>query len=425
MFRYEDFELVLTQEGDRHMAEVRRSPAGPSEKVAIRWPFDEDQHELLLLRLENAVLKGSGMRSGLVTLVSPEEKVLREFGSDVFRALFDGAHSVAKKFASSVDQVRSTKDLGLRVVLRVDSPKLANLPWEYMFEASFDPSTADAENKFKYLCLRRLSPIVRFLNAAGGLATLHVQGPLRILGMVCNPATEQWRKLDAEDERHRIQHALREQIDAGTVHLEWVRGSSYDDLFEMMQSGPWHVFHFIGHGGTERLTDEHGNVHTKGFVVMKDSAGGAAKVSADDLGLLLDTDGQLRLAVLNCCDSGQGSSGVSSVGAALVRSGVPHVVAMQYAISDGSAARFGGAFYQALVRKKCVEEAVTHARRFMALTSSIDWGIPVVFTRTGSGVLFDVEADTKPAAAMRTGAGASAPSDQRNQAREELRRLFS
>jgi hypothetical protein len=425
MLRYEDFELVLTQEGDRHMAEVRRSPAGPSEKVAIHWPFDDDQHEVLLLRLENAVLKGRGSRSGLVSLVTPEEKVLREFGGDVFQALFEGSHSVAKKFASSIDKVRSTNDLGLRVVLRVDAPKLANLPWEYMFEASFDTSKADAENKHKYLCLRRLSPIVRFLNAAGALTTLHVQGPLRILGMICNPATEEWRKLDAEDERHRIQNALQDQINAGTVHLEWVRGSSYDDLFEMMQSGPWHVFHFIGHGGTERYTDEHGNAQTTGFVVMKDSMSGAAKVSADHLGWLLETDGQLRLAVLNCCDSAQGSSGVSSVGAALVHSGVPHVVAMQYAITDGSAARFGGAFYKALVGRKCIEEAVTHARRFMAYTSNIEWGIPVVFTRTGPGVLFDVKVVATPTVTKPAVPATSVPSEHRAQAREELRQLFS
>jgi len=412
--RYLDFDLTLTREGDQYMAEVRNSPAGPSQKVPLQWPFGIESHEILMLRLENAILKGRGYRSG--GPLSPEEKILQEFGSDVFRTVFRDSGSVATKFANSIDVIKPPD--GLRLVLRVDPPELAILPWEYMF----DRSTRDDNGN--YLCLRNASPLVRFLNAARPLAALHLNGPLRILGMIANPATTEWRRLDTEDERHRIEEALKD-IPKTALHLEWVRGGSPDDLFDMMQRDSWHIFHFIGHGGADRYVEENGKVRSEGFVVMQDGLGGAVKVSASHLGMMLQNDGALRLAVLNCCDSGRGSGGFSSVGAALVNSDVPIAVAMQYAITDGAAARFAGSFYTSLVAGQCVERALTAARIYMRLQSNIEWGIPVLFTRTGSCVLFEIETRGAGDAEIRPAPADATVPAYRTQARDELRRLFT
>jgi len=62
----------------------------------------------------------------------------------------------------------------------------------------------------------------------------------------------------------------------------------------------------------------------------------------------------------------------------------------------------------------------------MRSQSNLEWGIPVLFTRSGSCVLFEVEPrpertdPPEPAAATSDMMSAS-----RNQAREELRRLFT
>lgn len=415
MMRYEDFDLVLTREGDRYMAEVRKSPAGPSNKVPLQWPFGNDPHEVLLLKLENAVLKSrGGTRSGLPT---PEEKVLREFGSDVFGALFQKSGSVATKFAASLEMVNASPGVGLRLVLRIDPPELSMLPWEYLF----DVSARDAEGN--YLCLRIRSPLVRFLTSPTSFPPVRVNGPLRILGMIANPGTQEWPLLDTEAERHRIEMSLQKLRQSGEVHLEWVRGGSYDDLFDLLHRDSWHVFHFIGHGGTDRYVTDDGSIRSQGYIVMQDRTGGAVRVSADQLGYMLEDDGTLSLAVLNCCDSGQGSNGFSSAGAALVHSGVPLAVAMQFAITDGAAARFAGAFYGALVGGHCIEAALTKARLSMRLESNVEWGIPVLFTRTGSCVLFELKPSV-PAGASQTMPAAPTSPGNRNQARDELRRLL-
>jgi hypothetical protein len=410
--QYEDFDLALTREGDQYMAEVRSSPAGPSKKVALRWPFSGESHDVLASRLQTAIFNGRGLHNGPLTT---EEKILREFGSDMFSAVFRNSDQVASKFLTSLTMVQAKAGYGLRLVVRIDPPELAMLPLEYMCDQS---ARDDSGN---YLCLRTISPLVRSLNPSG-IATLQVDGPLRILGMIANPGTAEWRLLDTESERHRIEEALKD-IPKQSVRLEWVRGGTADDLFDLMQRQSWHVFHFIGHGGTDRYVDEEGKMRAEGFVVMQDGLGGAVKISASQLGIMLEGDGPLRLAVLNCCDSGLGTSGLSSVGAALVNAGVPLAVAMQYAISDGSAARFAGMFYTSITSGQSVEQAVTAARRFMRLQSNVEWGIPVMFTRTRASVLFDVGPSRTDTIVGTTPATASPPAV-KTQAREELRRLF-
>ncbi|RZI80221.1 MAG: CHAT domain-containing protein [Rubrivivax sp.] len=422
--KYLDFDLQITKEGDQYMAEVRNSPAGPSRKCLLHWPFGFDSHEKLLLELQVAVLKSRGYRGGPLTT---EEAVLRDFGRDVYSAVFRPGDPVDQKFAASFEKIQLVGGdcAGLRLKLRVEPPELAMLPWEYMFEES--NRVPLSQRRYNYLCLRERSPLVRVLDVEGALApSARANGPLRILGMISNPGGMDWELLDTEAERRRIEEALKD-IPKSAVHFEWVRGGEPDSLFQAMEDSPWHIFHFIGHGGTERHIDEQGQIRTEGFVVMQDGIGGAVKVAASQLGLMLEGNRDLRLAVLNCCDSGRGGA-FSSAGAAVVMAGVPMAVAMQFPISNGGAARFAGQFYKSLISGQPVEQALTTARRFMSLESNVEWGIPVLFTQAGASVVFEVELhEADPAEAPHVAAAALVASDQqkrRAQAQEELRRLF-
>lgn len=405
-----DFDLHIWTAGDQYLAEVKESPAGPSEQEVIRWPFSRQAHEVLLLRLENAILKGRGYRSGPI---SPEEKVLREFGAGVFRAVLKESNTVAERYHASLRLVEQQPDQGMRLNLRVDSPELAMLPWEYVFDES-----RQSEN---FLCLKHSSPLVRFLSFANR-ARVGVTGPLRILGMIANPRAD----LRAEEERRCIEEALADQdIPCDAVHFRWVQGGTLDHLFHQMQKGPWHVFHFIGHGGTDHYVDSDGTPRSEGYVVMEDGLGGEVKVPASQLGITLGGE-NVQLAVFNCCDSARGT-GFSSVGAAVVREGVPMSVAMQFAITDDSASRFSAMFYKALVGGQTVERALTVARRFVRLASNVEWGIPVLFTRAGSCVLFGSAAvapiQTLPRQ-IRTAAPAEPVDRRQHAAREMLQRLW-
>jgi CHAT domain-containing protein len=78
--------------------------------------------------------------------------------------------------------------------------------------------------------------------------------------------------------------------------------------------------------------------------------------------------------------------------------GIPAVVAMQFPISDEAAINLSGAFYDRLAANWPLERALTHARKMMQQKSRTEWGIPVLFTRSGTGRLFSsVRAATSPA----------------------------
>jgi len=130
--------------------------------------------------------------------------------------------------------------------------------------------------------------------------------------------------------------------------------------------------------GTAETTDANGKKSQEGYLVMQDGRGGAVPVSASTMAMNTGQCTGNSLAVLNCCESGRGSSQFLSLGAALVSNSTPMVVAMQYAITDDSAARFAGAFYSSIVGGQCVERALTSARNTCASNPMLR-GHPVFF----------------------------------------------
>jgi CHAT domain-containing protein len=154
-----------------------------------------------------------------------------------------------------------------------------------------------------------------------------------------------------------------------------------------MYRGPWHIFHFIGHGGFDHDTDE-------GLIALKDDEGRAQILSATHLGRLLADHRTLRLVVLNSCEGARGSEKdiFSSTAAILVRRGVPAVLAMQYEITDRAAIELSRAFYEALADSLPVDMAVSEARKAISLgvVNTVEWGTPVLYMRSPNGVLFDL-----------------------------------
>ena len=76
------------------------------------------------------------------------------------------------------------------------------------------------------------------------------------------------------------------------------------------------------------------------------------------LGMLL-TGAGVRVAVINSCRAGAGGGAASSIAGALLRAGVPVVVAMQSEIPDTAAIAFCKSFYQAVALGRSVEQATT------------------------------------------------------------------
>jgi len=376
---YKDFEIVITADGEKYFAQVIRSPAGESNRCSINLPFDQNQ---ILLRLENAIL-----RSVKPVRSSRLEADLRQIGDALFRSLLIQTDDIRLLYSGSRQALGH--DARLRVKLRIEAEALGALPWEYFYD---DLVVKD------YLGLDAQTSLVRYVNMAQPVPKMAIQGPLRILGMAANPRNGAgYATLDVTDERRKVDKAIHSLHERGEIDFQWALGESHSDLFEALHKGPWHVFHFVGHGGVD--------AQGEGYIVLANETGDAEEYSATKLTRMLRMESSLRLVVLNCCDSARGSS---SLAKRLVLSGVPAVIAMQFPISDQAAVELSSAFYSALANGEPVDGAVTHARIRIQNRSNIEWGIPVLYMRTPDGRIFEKQLAHKPAAHSTTGPIAAA-----------------
>jgi len=360
-----DFELEIGADAAGSYPVLARAPGGEA-ATTLRLPLTPAELDYQLAVVKDKVLVSAAVVRRAPTI---DEQPVRKLGQRLFEAVI--ADDVRGLYVASRQHARENGSV-LRLVLRVRPPELARLPWEFLF----DPGRQD------YLGLT--VPLVRYLQVLAPRAPLRVEAPLRILGMVARPGDQH--ALDAGAEQQRLQVALAGLAREGLVELGWVSGQTYSDLEDALDQGPWHVFHFVGHGGYDQVADE-------GTLVLADERGRSHPIGADDISRLLAEHHPLRLMVLNACDTGRGSAvdAFSSTAAALIRREIPAVVAMQFEITDSAAIRFAQSFYEHVAKRRPVDDSVMRARRALRLAKkdSLEWGTPVLYLRTLDGRIFD------------------------------------
>jgi len=394
---YLDFELRIEKKGQRYQAAVVHSPCGEA-SYTFRRPFSD-------LELENFVLKLGGVRRGTRRITTPEMQAARQFGSRLFEAVF--CADVRSCFISSHNEAKH-QGLGLRLKLRLETPELINLPWEYLYDASLG----------RFLSLFEDTPVVRYIDVRERIPPLAVKPPLAVLVMVSSPTD--YPTLDVAREQANLQEALSELADEGLVTLRLLEKATLPALADCLLRGRYHIFHYIGHGGFDEQSQD-------GVLVLEDEQGRGQWASGERLAVLLGNQPTMRLVILNACEGARTSSTDPFAGTAttLVRTGrVPAVVAMQFAITDEAAIIFARGFYTALSVSRPVDAAVTQARlSIFASGNDVEWGTPVLYMRAPDGRIFDVAAlSPEERAARRQAAEAARAEAARAEAEARARR---
>ncbi|MHB8575567.1 MAG: CHAT domain-containing protein [Dehalococcoidia bacterium] len=367
MPEYLDLELEIGEgRGRQYPVAVVRSPAGEA-RDTMHFPFDRLALDGHLKTLELALLRSS-TRSR--RLGSADAQGVQAFGQALLDNLLTGP--LRTSYEGSLMQAKQSGQR-LRLRLRVQDPELAALPWEFLFDA----------RQGEYLALSRGLSIVRYVELPSPVASLSITPPLRILAMASGPSD--LASLDATNEKQRMAAAVSSLVEAGLVEVTWLESGTWRELQRAMRAGPWHIFHFIGHGGFSATADE-------GVLALVGDDGKAQFLSATDVGRLLADHPSLRLVVLNSCQGAEGSRTDlhSSTATSLVQRGIPAVIAMQYEITDDAAIEFSRTLYEALADELPVDAAVTEARIAVsvALRGSLEWGTPVLLMRATEGALF-------------------------------------
>ena len=178
---------------------------------------------------------------------------------------------------------------GLRIRLRLtDAPELTDLPWEYLY----DP----ARHRFFVLSIE--TPLVRYLDLPERIRPLGVVPPIKVLVMISSP--HDYPQLDVEGEWTRLHEALGYLEQRGLLVVERLEEATLVALQRRLRQGPYHVFHFIGHGRFDQQGQD-------GQLILEDGRGRGRPINGRDLGMLLHDLRALRLAVFNACEGARTS----------------------------------------------------------------------------------------------------------------------
>jgi hypothetical protein len=362
--QYLDFDLSIDRTANGYRAQVVSSPAGQA-AVEFALPFSD-------LELENFLLKLGGRRRNTRAVVSPELETAKAFGGRLFQTIF--ADELRGCLRSSLDEA-DQQGQGLRLRLRLNNaPALADLPWEYLYNASSQ----------SFLALSNQTPIVRFLDLPAPPRTLKVTGPLRMLVMIASPSD--YTQLNVDHEWNNLQQATGDLQARGILAVERMDEATLPALQRRLRQGRYHILHFIGHGSFDERMDD-------GALILEDENGKGCVVSGQYLGTILRDHESLRLVLLNACEGARSGTmdPFAGVAQSLIRQGIPAVIAMQFEVTDDAAIVLAHEFYGAIADRYPVDAALAEARKaIFASGNGIEWGTPVLYLRAPDGCIFDI-----------------------------------
>lgn len=375
---YDDFAVRIGSDGrGGFTARVVQAPRGGAAGFPFEPPFGGGELDAVLDGVARAVAAGArGRHLVAVPSAAAEPFDPQAAGMALFEALFRG--EVRRCLDRSLAGRTGDQGRGLRLRLIVDPREtgcaaIAALPWELLY----DPAGPG------YFCLRVTTPVVRFLDVGAPHRAQAIRGPLRVLVALASPAELPLLDLDAE------RRGAESWGRGGGVVVEVLERATLDGLRRCLRRRTYHALHFTGHGDYRAGGD-------RGVLSFERDGGGAEPVDGELLAALVDDCPALRLVVLNACFSGrisrrEGRDPYAGVASALVRGGVPAVVAMQFPISDRAAVRFCRDLYQSLAEGGPVDAAVAEGRRgiLREAPSSLEWAAPVLHLRVTDGRLFE------------------------------------
>ena len=361
---YETLDLLIEKNNADYSARIVNSPVGQA-RVNFALPFTADELKIFFARVA-----GRAPTSG--STLSPKQLV-EQMGTRLFNAVFHD--EVLSAYRRSRDAAEHN-DKGLRVRLRLnDVPELADLPWEFLYDAT----------RQAYLALSKETPIVRYLELPERVEPLAARAPIHLLAVLASPNNRD--ALDVEGEWTRMHDALQDLVAQNKITLTRVQPPTLNALQTQLRKNEYHILHFIGHG-------EFDDVNQQGVLVFENERGDARRVNEDVIATLLHDARALRVVVLNACQGAQTSTHNPFAGTAprLVQAGIPAVLAMQYSISDQAALDFSSEFYKTLADGFPIDAAMNEARRAVYFNGNvIEWGTPVLFMRAEDGVIFQQE----------------------------------
>jgi hypothetical protein len=362
------------REAGKFRATVVRSQAGEGSSIALLDPDD------IAARWQDLCGILSGQEGRSARRSQETGHAVRAIGQQLFAALL-GAEPVSGMYRANL-AIAAQQNRPLRILLRAETPDLARLPWEAMYDETRDTYVA------------RHDHLARSVSVPAVPAPLAVRPPLRILGVTSSP--QGLPPVSVDRERSLLARALAGPVRDGLAEIEWVPDATWSSLQNALIGGQWHVIHFAGHGAVpgQGASSGQGEANGESVLVLARAGGRPHPVAASRFTDLLRVAGSMpRLVVLNSCEGAAGGH-FTAAATKLIAGGVSAVAAMQAKITDQAAVAFAGGFYGAIACGRSLDEAMSSGRIGILGTGGyvLEWVTPVLYLRGSRARLFDFAA---------------------------------
>jgi hypothetical protein len=299
--------------------------------------------------------------------------------------------TVCRSIVNAVQRAQR-RQRGLRLVLEVtpdpQAQALLAIPWELMVLPLSRGALTDMGGE-GFLLLNEDISLVRQVQRVGHNTTPALTAPLSVQAFVAEPLGES--HIEAASTQAAIAQVLSPEVLADC----WYDGpDTLHVLKTRLRTAQPAVLHILCHG-----KQSNAGVVPRNDLFFVHADGKVQRVSAGDLAPAL-TLAPVQLVILQACDSGitataypaddgdlhneQERAALESVALALVRQGVPAVVAMQGLVEQVAAGAFAKAFYGELRAGQSLDQAVAVGRIAMRTPENlIDWSLPVVYQGSG------------------------------------------
>ena len=347
LIKYQDFQILVSENKN-----IRAS----SEQGEVRSELFLDRNKI------NLTLK-------LIERNQTDIDLLKGLGDELYQALFP--NQINAQFRATMAGGQAN-EYNVRLRLVFESPELATLPWEFLYDKQTNTFLANNTQTV-------LSRYIDIPLKPRDLKTASL--PLKVLLVISTPSD--LTRLDASGEEKLIREALGQHIETREIELDVLKTATISNISHKLDEKHYNVFHFIGHG------------------VFENNRGSIALVNTDGKSKLLDDErfanfflgnSSIGLVVLNSCQGANVSSNKAFAGTApnLVRRGIPAVVAMQYNIWDTTAKLFASEFYRKLALGLPVDAAIQKTRNAISMEVGLDkrdFATPVLYMRAKDGII--------------------------------------
>ena len=380
----QEFKLSVTPVGDdEYLVRTERvAPGVPLAEQQVRWPIDEwlalsaqlMNDPLLGVLKPKAVQTTASVGRGLSRTPKNSAPNLVELGQQLYSGLFQGNLRDSWTCAQGIAQHRR-EVLQLRIGLK--GRRLPRLPWEVL-HAGDRPLATSTDVVFS-----------RYQPGTSLFKQTRIQpsgGPLKILMAIASPGDRDSLQLQREvlhlqqELQNRTANPLKNSPHCPEIQLTILEQPDREQLTQALEQGNYQVLHYAGHS----------NLGSRGgeLYLVSRRTGLTETLSGDDLAGLLVNNG-IQMAVFNSCRGAYGDpsdmaddSPERNLTEALVKRGIPAVLAMAESIPDDVALTLTRLFYRNLNQGYPVDLSLSRARAGLISaygSHQLYWALPILY----------------------------------------------